>query len=185
MWTPRALPSVVALTAAAANLTDPKYRARLPSLNALTAQGADAQAFHHRGAIFRICIDASGADPPAVILPLDRLFEVRAVAAMRLWRVLYDSNPGPNPARLTKYRRNRLVLALRALDATLDGLTYREIVEIITRARILAREWKSHDVRGTIIRLANLGMEMMQGGYFDLLVHPYWREPRRVSSAKS
>jgi hypothetical protein len=136
------------------------------------------------GALFRFEADAAHVDPPAVLLPLDRLFEIRAQAAMRLWRALQDSNPGPDPAILTRDRCKRLTLALRVLDAQLAGFTYREISDALSEVRIGGRAWKTHDRRGYIVRLAELGLEMMLGEYRKLLQHPYRRPPRRAKRRK-
>lgn len=136
------------------------------------------------GALFRFEADAAHVDPPAVLLPLDRLFEIRAQSAIRLWRALHDSNPGKNPTTLTRDRRKRLTLALRALDAQLAGFTYREIFAALSEVRIPGRAWKTHDRRGYIIRLAELGVEMMLGDYRKLLQHPYRRPPRRTKRRK-
>ena len=43
---------------------------------------------------------------------------------------LAGRNPGPNPAALPKTRRDRLILALRALDGRLTDATYREIASV-------------------------------------------------------
>ncbi len=134
----------------------------------------------HRGAIYRVAIDSGGADPPAVILPFDRLFEIRAAAAIRLWRMLHDADPGPDPAPLTGQRRQRLMLALRALDGKAAGAAYREIADVLLRTVIKGRAWKSHDLRGQIIRVTKLGIKLMQGQYRELLLHPYRRPPRRL-----
>jgi hypothetical protein len=41
------------------------------------------------------------------------------------------------------------------------------------RARVPAGPgWKTHDVRDRTIRLARAGLELMQGGYLDLLQYP-------------
>jgi hypothetical protein len=107
-------------------------------------------------------------------LPLDRLFEVRAAAALRLWRSLVGGWPGRNPATLPAARRDRLVLALRALDGRLAEATYREIAgALFGGARLPERSWKTHDLRDRTVRLARLGVAMMQGGYRRLLLHPF------------
>lgn len=110
---------------------------------------------------------------PCVVLPLDDLFDVRLTAARRLWLALSDRQI-PNPAALPKPQRERLVFALRALDARLDRATYRDIATILFGAkRIPERGWKTHDLRDRTIRLARLGTELMQGGYRRLLLYPY------------
>ena len=94
----------------------------------------------------------------AVELPLDGDFEFRAHAARRLWRALNDRPPGPPLHALSAQRRRRLALALRALDARMDGSTYREIAEVLFGAkRIPERAWKTHDLRDRTIRLVQTG----------------------------
>jgi hypothetical protein len=122
----------------------------------------------------RVHLDSRGADPPAVLLPFDGLFEVRVAAALRLWRAHRGRNPGPNPAALTKARMTRLVLALRALDGRLDGATHREIARSLFGAdAVPKRDWISHELRDRTARLVRLGVTMMNGGYRRLLLHPY------------
>jgi hypothetical protein len=112
--------------------------------------------------------------PTAVLLPLDRLFEVRIAAALRLWRALNGRQPGTNPATLSEARRKRLVLALRALDGRLDGATHRQIAAALFGANAIPeRDWISHDLRDRTARLVRLGVTMMNGGYRRLLLHPY------------
>jgi hypothetical protein len=112
------------------------------------------------------------AEAYAVELPLDRDFEFRAHAARRLWRVLSDRPPGPPLHVFSAQRRRRLALALRALDARMDGSTYREIAEVLFGARqIPERAWKTHDLRSRTVRLAQTGFALMQGGYREILRH--------------
>ncbi len=176
------MPTVTALTAAPPDVDEPRQRADIPALKAILAGPSGPRLIHADGETFRVVIDATGADPPAVLLPFDRLFEIRAGAAMRLWRILHHSNPGKNPARLTRYRRRRLTLALRALDGLREGQTYFQIAELVTRARILSREWNSHEAREAIKRLVQSAEALMLGGYFELLLQPYRRPPRRMRS---
>src|SRR6266436_6205797 len=65
--------------------------------------------------------------PAAVVIPLDADFGIRADAAWRLWRLVTGQRHGRPPDRLTRQRRHRLGLALRALDARLAGASYRVI----------------------------------------------------------
>ena len=102
------------------------------------------------------------------------LFEVRIAAALRLWRALNGRRPGPNPAALSEARRNRLILALRALDGRLDGATHRQIAAALFGAQAVPeRDWISHELRDRTARLVRLGIAMMNGGYRRLLLHPY------------
>jgi hypothetical protein len=126
------------------------------------------------GNIFRVHVDNGADNPAAVLLPLDQLFEIRATAAIRLWRALSGRSLGPNPAALPKARRDRLILALRALDGRLDDATYREIASaLFTHPGVSGRGWKSHDLRDRTIRLVRLGLGMMRSGYRQLLLYPY------------
>lgn len=106
----------------------------------------------------------------SVSLPLDDRFDIRAMAALRLWRSLAGRTPGDDPSGLTRQRRERLTQAMRALDGRNDGATYRDIAKaLFGPARIPARAWKSHDLRGRTIRLVATGYDMMRGGYRKLL----------------
>ena len=105
-----------------------------------------------------------------VELPLDRDFEFRVDAGRRLWRGLSGRQQGTPLHALSAYRRRRLALALRALDARTDGATYREIAKVLLPAhRITEPDWRTHDVRNRIIRLVKTGFALMQGGYRNLL----------------
>lgn len=128
----------------------------------------------HRGTAFRVHLDDAGIAPSAVLLPLDQFFESRATAALRLWRGLAGRNPGPDPAVLPKARRDRLILALRALDGRLDDATYREIASaLFGDVSVSDRGWKSHDLRDRTIRLVRFSLGMMRSGYRRLLLYPY------------
>ncbi len=115
-------------------------------------------------------------EPVAVLLPLDQLFDIRATAALRLWRALTGRKPGPDPGMLTPERRNRLILALRALDGRLERATYPEIAAVLFETEpISKRDWISHELRDQTGRIVRLGFSMMRGGYRRLLLHPYRR----------
>jgi hypothetical protein len=117
---------------------------------------------------------AGAATPAAVILPLDADFALRAEAAARLWRAATGRPRARPPERLTGQRRHRLGLVLRALDGRLAHETYRAIAQgLFGRTRIPAGPgWKTHELRDRTIRLARAGLELMQGGYRDLLRYP-------------
>jgi hypothetical protein len=124
-------------------------------------------------AVLRINLQGGDGQSPAVLLPLDDLFDIRVTAALRLWRALKGRDPGPNPAALAPARRDRLVFALRALDGRLDGATNREIANALFSTDVSKRDWIDHDLRDRIARLVRLGLGMMKGGYRRLLLHPY------------
>jgi T6SS, Transcription factor, DNA binding domain len=107
-----------------------------------------------------------------VELPLDADFEVRSHAAHRLWSALGKrALESPYPA-LSFQRRQRLALAVRALDGRTEGSSYREIAEVLFgKERIPKRAWKTHDLRNRTIRLVQSGLALMRGGYRALLRH--------------
>ena len=111
-----------------------------------------------------------------VELPLDRDFEFRAGAGMRLWRGLNGRPQGAPPHAISAHRRRRIALALRASDAFADGASYREIAEVLLPAqRISGREWPTHELRDQIKRLVKTGYALVQGGYRALL-RPFSRK---------
>jgi type VI secretion system activator RovC-like protein len=155
------------------DLADPKLRVDpFPLWPTLAENGAE-RLIERGGSLFRLHIVE---DPPigaCVLLPLDRLFELRATAALRLWRALAGRPLGRDPATLPAARRERLVLALRALDGRLAEASYREIAAaLFGAARVPERGWKTHDLRDRTARLVRLGVAIMQGGYRRLLLYP-------------
>lgn len=111
--------------------------------------------------------------PYAAELPLDPDFEIRAHASHRLWRAINGRPPGPPFHQISAQRRERLALALRALDGYMDGASYRVIAEVLFgRKRIPERAWKTHELRSRTIRLVQAGLALMRGGYRALLRPP-------------
>jgi len=176
-WTPQALPSVVCLTTIPTELTEEGPFGKLPSNEALLRAGdGDQVARQDAGGLRTLTIGVQGQAPLAVLLPLDPLFEVRAAAALRAWRVAAGGALGPDPSRLPRPRRDRLIAALRALDGRLDNASYREIaIVLFGEGRVPDLGWKTHDLRDRTVRLARLGFELMRGGYRHLLIYPYRR----------
>ena len=106
--------------------------------------------------------------PMAVVLPLDALFDERVETARRVWRSLAGRHQVSRPP-FTGQRRRRLRLALRALDASLLGIGYREIARGLFGDRVPDdASWRTHPLRATTIRLVREGRALMCGGYFRL-----------------
>lgn len=117
-------------------------------------------------------IPASGS-PLAAELCLDASFDIRLQAARRFWLASEGRRLGAPPLVLPNQRRQRFILTIRALDAWLQGNSYREIaVGIFGKERISDRSWKAHDLRSRIIRLVESGRALMRGGYRALLRPP-------------
>jgi hypothetical protein len=137
-------------------------------------QGPDGwhAVLHLRGVEHRVWLKEApiAAVAYAVELPFDRDFEFRADAGRRLWRALNGRPLGAPLHAVSVHRRRRLALALRALDARMDGGTYREIAQVLFGARrISERDWRTHDLRNSTIRLVQSGFDLMRGGYRALL----------------
>lgn len=168
---------MIPLTKLPPDLTDPNQRVDVLSLGPAVAEEGPERLIERRGNLFRLhIVETSEGQTPCVVLPLDQLFDIRANSALRLWRALRGRDPGPNPATLSRARRDRLLLALRALDGRLDKASYREIAEaLFAVGRLTSRTWQTHDVRDRTIRLVRYGFSMMEGGYQLLLLHPHRR----------
>ena len=166
---------MIPITRLPPDLADPNLKRDAWSLGpAIAEQGAE-RLIERRDSLFRLhIVEAPGEETPCVVLALDELFEVRAAAAVRLWHGLTGRAVGRNPAVLPAARRERLVLALRALDGRLEKASYRDIAEaLFGRSRMPDRGWKTHDIRDRTVRLARLAFSLMQGGYRRLLLYPY------------
>ena len=109
----------------------------------------------------------------AVELRLDGNFDIRLRAAHRFLSAIEGRRRlGTPPLALPRERRRRFILTIRALDAWLQGNSYREIAEgLFGKERVIGRSWKANDLRSRIIRLVQNGLSMMRGGYRALL-HP-------------
>ncbi|MGH7120951.1 MAG: DUF2285 domain-containing protein, partial [Acetobacteraceae bacterium] len=131
------------------------------------------------GAILRVGSSATDAGALAVVLPLDRLFNIRAAAALRLWRGLMGRKPGPAPGTLTAQTVNRLILGVRALDGHQSGAGHREIATVLLNASgVSKRDWIDHHIRDRTGRLVRMALALMNGGYRRLLLYPYRHQVR-------
>jgi hypothetical protein len=170
-----ALPSVIPLAPAPPSLESSDIPVSKFDHRWIDHQDGAEQQLICNGAPFRTHAigELDGKDICAV-LPLDALFDVRLTAARRYWLALNGRDPGDDPAALSQAQRDHLLDTLRALDARLETATYREIAATLFGAsRVLERGWKTHDLRDRTIRLCRFGFELMQGGYRQLLLHPY------------
>jgi hypothetical protein len=177
-WTARTLPSVIVLTTAGEDIADPRFRIAFPSLSSVRTIGMPEHILQLGPSAFRVHLGNRHGNPPAVLLPLDKLFDIRAAAALRLWRTLAKRSPGPNPAALSPQRRKRLVLALRALDGRQQRFSYHAIADTLLHLQPMPdAEWQTHELRSYTIRLCETGEQLMNGGYRNLLLYPYRRLP--------
>jgi hypothetical protein len=154
---------------------DPKFREEYPALETLSRLHGE-QILRLKEIGFPVYWQGGAAGPSCVLLPLDRLFDVRLRFAERVWRALAGKRPGADPASLTRYRRALLITQLRALDGKLDGASHTQIAEVLfAKPRMSAASWRSHDLRYRTDDAVHRGIALMQGGYRQLLLHPYRR----------
>lgn len=128
------------------------------------------------GVILRARVLATGDKSYAALLPLDRVFDIRVAAALRLWHRLNGRRATPYQT-LPLNHMKRLVLALRALDGKHSKASYRQIADsLFGLGDAVGGAWKGHDLRDRTIRLVRLGTEMMNDGYRRLLLYPHRRK---------
>ena len=174
VWLPHLDPGAVLIAPAPEDFADARSLGAIArSFERRTADRSYCLIDEHHGRLPVVFIGGADATTPlAVTIPFDADFAARADAARRLWRVVIG-RPQP-PERLTRQRRDRLGLALRALDGRLYGESYRVIAQsLFGPARIPAgAAWKTHELRDRTIRLTRVGLKLMRGGYLDLLRYP-------------
>ena len=179
LWTAQALPSVTALTEVAENLAIPDVQISPELLQPLQAEATTEHIIERGDAILRVQVSATETGRLAVLLPLDQLFDIRASAALRLWRGLTGRRPGPAPGRLSPQTVDRLILGVRALDGHQSGARHHEIAEALLDAfGVSKRDWIDHDIRDRTGRLVRMALALMNGGYRRLLLYPYRRQIR-------
>jgi len=171
-WRPDELASVIVLTAAPAGTG-------MSSISLADLPGEHMRRDAEDGAHLLIRDDAishqiwlidppSGATPVVALISLDATAPQRADATLRFWRCIAHGRPRTPPS--PPHRVDRLVSALRALDARLAGASYRAIAEtLFDPTRLTSEPWKTSPLRDTVIRLTRTGFAMMRGGYRNLL----------------
>ena len=179
LWTAQALPSVTALTDVAENLATPDVEISPALLQPLQADVITEHIIERGDAILRVQVSTADTGRLAVLLPLDQLFDIRASAALRLWRGLTGRKPGPALGTLTAQTVDRLILGVRALDGHQMGAGHQEIAAALLNAgEVSKRDWIDHDIRDRTGRLVRMALALMNGGYRRLLLHPYRRQIR-------
>jgi len=174
VWLPHLDPAAVVITTAPGMFGASPVGALAPAFARHAADGEHWLVDSGADRLPVLFIDgADAATPAAAIIPFDDDFAARSEAALRLWQ-LASGRARSRPAHgLSLRQRLRLRLILRALDGRLAGHSYRVIAQgLIGETRVpTGSGWKTHDVRDRTIRLCRRGLELMRGGYLDLLRH--------------
>jgi hypothetical protein len=175
-WTPLALPSVIDITDGLSDASNPLFLYPGSITCLIAAIGERGTIVLPSGVVLRARVLATGDKSYTVLLPLDRVFDIRVTAALRLWYHLNSRKVTPYQT-LPFNHMKRLVLALRALDGKHSNASYRQIADgLFGLGDAVGGAWKGHDLRDRTIRLVRLGTEMMNGGYRRLLLYPYRRK---------
>ena len=147
----------------------------LPGLDLRRADDGWHGVWRAGGIVHQFWLTEMPSDSAAVstlTLPFDRLFELRAHAARRLWRALNGRSPGRPFRAVPAQLRDLHVLTLRALDARQCGESYRTIAEALLGFRGTKTDWESDPRKNKARRLVASGQRMMRGGYRTLLHYP-------------
>jgi hypothetical protein len=171
---------VIQLRAALAGADDPAAMpislTELPDLVARLDDGDAWHGFWPSGALsHQFWLPTRPVDGRAtyvVILPLDKLLELRAEAVVRLWRTLVGRSEGRREHDFPQQTRDRHILMLRAFDGRAAGVSYRKLAEALLGFRGRKADWESDPRKNQVRRLVADGRYYVRGGYRDLLRYP-------------
>ncbi|MCA3564771.1 MAG: DUF2285 domain-containing protein [Methylocystis sp.] len=106
----------------------------------------------------------------AVLVPLDALTPQRLATVLLFWAHALG-RPISAPPVLSRERRRRLILGLRALDGRATGASHRTLAQGLFGADRVPTgpSWKTHDLRSRTLRLLVDAGRLRDGGYRDLL----------------
>ena len=176
VWSLSTRPATIVIGPCDPGFIDPKFGEEYPALKTLSRIHGE-QILRLKEIGFPVYWKGGKAGPSCVMLPLDRLFDVRLRFAERFWRALAGKRPGADPASLTRYRRALLITQLRALDGKLEGASHSEIARVLFgKPSMSAASWKSHDLRYRTDDTVHRAIALMKGAYRSLLFHPYRRK---------
>ncbi len=175
-WLPHLDQSVILLAPAPPGFSAAENLAGLTPAEQQVATDGEYFVFRHEtNRITAVMVGgATAANRLAALIPLDSSFAARSAAALRFSRALSQGQIQRAPDPLTLQRRQRLRLALRALDGRLSKATYRELAQVLFGAPLIsaASSWKTDELRDRTIRLVRIGVDLMRGGYRALLRIP-------------
>jgi type VI secretion system activator RovC-like protein/transcriptional regulator len=176
-WAPEMLPTVLRVGSGRAAAYWRPYDVDVGELSGADLRRASDgwhAVFRLGGATHRLWLQGLPAKSAPLILelPLDTDFDLQSRAAYRLWSAIGKRTLAGSHSSLPLQRRQRLTLAIRALDGRIEGNSYRTIaVGLFGANRIPEWSWKTHDLRNRTIRLVQTGLSLMRGGYRTLLRH--------------
>ena len=178
MWRPEVAPSTLILNPAPTG-----FEVRLsidssalgPALVARVDQDGRGMSFaDETGEVHARIQDDNAIRRPAILLPLDDMFELRLDVALHFVRRLRGESAEllPRILRLTPLQRSRLIQLLHAFDVHDTGGGPREVaakVLISEQARLPSVEWKDSHARRKANRLIHDSIALVERGYLKLL----------------
>lgn len=178
MWLPEVSPATVILEPAPAGFdiaTSFDPTAFGPALIERTdADGRELVTVDGSGELHIRAQDDLGTRRPAVLLPLDTMFELRLDVALRFARRLAGQRISLLPAalRLTAFQKHRLIQLLHAFDVHDSGGGPRDVAaEVLAsdHAQLPSVEWKDSHARRKANRLIRDSVALVERGYLKLL----------------
>ncbi|GFE97870.1 DUF2285 domain-containing protein [Gluconobacter sp. Gdi] len=177
---PELSPDVIELREALADTDNPVVMpinlAELPDLVVRLDDGDAWHGFWRSGAsAHQVWLPTPPADGRAtyvIILPLDKLLELRAEAVLRLWRALVGRSEGRWAHDFPQQTRDRHILMLRAFDGRTAGASYRKLAEVLLGFEGRKADWENNPRKNQVRRLVADGQYYVRGGYRDLLRYP-------------
>ncbi|WP_317135208.1 DUF2285 domain-containing protein [Nguyenibacter vanlangensis] len=176
-WLPEVAPSVVLLEAApvgfgiAQGISGPFVETRDASGRGPTRV---LDISDETGTVSVRSSDPQAFERPAILLPLDTMFELRLDIALRIVRRARGQAVKllPTALRLTPLQRARLIQLLHAFDIRDAGGGPREVAaEVLSsdQARLPSVEWKDSHARRRANRLIHDATVLVERGYLKLL----------------
>ncbi|CEF41396.1 hypothetical protein ASN_2091 [Acetobacter senegalensis] len=179
-WIPELSPDVIELRASLTDADDPAAMPiNLAELTDLVARLDENDAWHGfwqpSTSAHQFWLPTRPVDGPAtyvVIIPVDKLLELRAEAVLRLWRALVSRSEGRRAHDFPKQTQDRHILMLRAFDGRAAGVSYRKLAEVLLGFQGRKADWDSDPRKNQVRRLVADGRYYVRGGYRDLLHYP-------------
>lgn len=137
-------------------------------------QGRELLIADESGTLQLLLEDSEAPRRPAVLLPLDGMFELRLDVALRFARRLQGDRVKllPTALRLTPLQKSRLIQLLHAFDIHDAGGGPRDVAADVLaseQARLPSVEWKDSHTRRKANRLIHDSIALVERGYLKLL----------------
>lgn len=181
IWLPEVSPSTLMLEPAPAGFDiatslDPSAFGQ-PLVEQTDVEGRELVIVDGSGELHIHMQDDQAIRRPAVLLPLDSMFELRLDVALRFARRLSGQRINFLPAalRLSSFQKRRLIQQLHAFDVHDAGGGPRDVAAVVLtsdHAQLPSVEWKDSHARRKANRLIHDSIALVERGYLKLLRGP-------------